>query len=92
MPPTVIGQGSKIRAETFTSTNSIIVEGELDVKKLECDQKAEIHVTTTGRVVGQIYGGILVTVDGKLEGSVECLELVVGPGGVVTGDVSCKDV
>jgi cytoskeletal protein CcmA (bactofilin family) len=92
MPPTVIGQGSKIRAETFTSINSIIVEGELDVKKLECDQRAEIHVTSTGRVVGQIYGGILVTVDGKLEGSVECFELVVGPGGVVTGDVSCRDV
>ena len=92
MPPTVIGKGSKIRAETFTSTNSVIVEGELDVQRLECGQRAAIHVTSTGRVTGQIYGGILVTVDGKLEGSVQCFELVVGPGGVVTGDVTCKDV
>jgi Polymer-forming cytoskeletal len=92
MPPTVIGNGSKIRAETFTCTNSVIVEGELDVKRLECGQRAGIHVTSTGRIKGQIYGGILVTVDGKLEGSVVCFELVVGPGGVVTGDVNCKDV
>lgn len=92
MPPTVIGRGSKIRADTFTSTNSVIVEGELDVQRLECGQGAGIHVTSTGRIKGQIYGGILVTVDGKLEGSVQCFELVVGPGGVVTGDVTCKDV
>ena len=92
MPPTVIGRGSKITAEMFTSTNSIIVEGELNVQRLECCQQASIHVTSTGTVKGQIYGGILVTVDGKLEGSVECFELVVGPGGMVTGDVICKDV
>ena len=92
MPPTVIGKGSKIRAETFTSTNSVIVEGELDVQRLECGQQAAIHVTSTGRIKGQIFGGSLVTVDGKLEGCVVCSELVVGPGGVVTGDVNCKDV
>jgi cytoskeletal protein CcmA (bactofilin family) len=92
IPPTIIGRGSKIRAEKFSSMNSIIVEGELDVLYLECGHQAAIHVTSTGRLTGKVSGGVLVTVDGKLEGSVECYELVVGPRGVVTGDVICKDV
>lgn len=88
MPPTHITSGTKIKADMFTSTNPLIIEGELDIKRLECAE--EIYVS--GKVRGHIKGGVLVTVDGELEGSVECTELVVGPAGMVSGDVYCRDL
>lgn len=94
-PSTFITTGTKIEADTLTCANSIVVEGELIISDtLECSGDT-VLVGRTGVVVvgGKILSSqSLVTVDGQVEGSVECLTLIVGPAGMVTGDVNCKDL
>ena len=96
-PSTFITTGTRIEADTLTCANSIVVEGELVISnQLECSSGDTVLVGRTGIMCGKILASqSLVTVDGQVEGSVECLTLIVGPAGpagMVTGDVNCKDL
>jgi cytoskeletal protein CcmA (bactofilin family) len=85
---THIARGTTIKADTFASSNPLVIDGELCVAQLDCREEIQI----SGKVVGNVQGGALVIVDGELEGSVDCEELVVGPAGMVTGAVCCRDL
>ena len=89
-PSTLIGRDTKIRADQFHSKNSLVIEGELSAKDLRCE--GELIVTQGGHLKGQVRAEGLVTIDGQLEGNLICSELVVGPGGMVTGDVTCRNL
>jgi cytoskeletal protein CcmA (bactofilin family) len=85
---TCIAKDSKIHIGVFQSTKPLVIEGELDTRELECREDILIE----GKVRGNIQGGLLITINGVLDGNVDCYEVVIGPGAVVTGDVRCRDV
>lgn len=92
MPSTMIEEGTKVRAEQFTSTNPVVVSGELEIlQKLECEMN--VFISNSGCVEGDVVAiNGAIKVDGELQGNVECVELIVGPTGEVSGDVLCRDL
>jgi cytoskeletal protein CcmA (bactofilin family) len=85
---TCIAKDSKIHIGVFSSTKPLVIEGELNTRELECREDILIQ----GKVRGNIQGGLLITINGVLDGNVDCYEVVIGPGAIVTGDVRCRDV
>lgn len=44
------------------------------------------------KILGNIVDGDVIHIDGKMEGDVSCKELIIGSGGVVTGNVQAKNL
>lgn len=92
VPSTTIEEGTILRAETLSSSNPVVVSGQLEILDyIECER--DLQVTKTGCILGDVIApNGVVTVDGELRGSVKCVKLIVGPMGKVAGDVHCFDL
>ena len=44
------------------------------------------------KIVGDIKDGDIIHIDGKLEGDVNCKELIIGPTGSVSGKITAKNL
>ena len=49
-------------------------------------------ISTGTKIIGNITDGDIIHIDGKLEGDINCRELIIGPTGCVTGKISAKSL
>lgn len=49
-------------------------------------------ISTGTKIIGNITDGDIIHIDGKLEGDINCRELIIGPTGCVTGKISAKNL
>ena len=47
-------------------------------------------ISSGTKILGNIVDGDIIHIDGKMEGDVSCKELIIGAGGMMTGNVQAK--